>query len=267
MEHANTIDDFFELRPTLAANPEGLEQRPLSWYWCSSLTPRHKETLARLGLQPVRLVRHMVKDKQEVAGVFHKHERVQRQVNCLVGTPHDLHKEANKGGRRVRFLSNVRGNESGGLLMGYESMDPTSTKVHVDLSSLELHALLAESIPVVDIVTYEMHGVQRFALVTDTSQPSTFVLTGATGAEINSWLLQTRLVLKLVRCYLEKGETKFIAVARRSSIPRWSWVANVSSDTLSNRLRSQGAYLVDLDVSCDPGGRTKFSGVFYRWKQ
>lgn len=273
MENENLIDSAAEVQPLLQLHSDSVvlekhqERRPLSWYWCVSLTPQHKETLSRLGLQPIRLIQHMMNGKAVVAGLFHKLEGGQSDIHSLSCTRQALREQVKTAGWKLRFLSNEWVREDVRLNLGYEFTETTSTRVHVDLSSLELHSLLAESISVVDIVTYEVNSVQRFALITDTHQPTTFVLSGASAHEINAWLQQTRLVLKRVRSYQERGETRIIAVACRSSVQRWSWVANVNSEVITNRLRSQEYYPVDLDVSVDAKGRSNFSAVFYRWKQ
>lgn len=260
------VDHFLASNLTLLEARRHTHQRPLSWYWTPDLPNGFQATLRNLGFTPVRLVRYQAGSSPGTAALFHKRSPQSPRAEWHTVDSTQLSQTNRSGSLKAESLC-FQDSRDGwrASVLASETM-ASSTRVHVGLDRSTVQALQHSGLPIVELVPHVVDGEQRFAAITDAEGPPSLVLTGATSNELMYWIKERKLVLSLLRRYVDGGDVRFAAVAQHSSVRNWSWWVDADADTLANKVKSLGGYLVDLDAYFNDRGMLRFSAVMYRWR-
>jgi hypothetical protein len=251
---------------TLLEAPRYAHQRPLSWYWTPDLPNGFHATLKNLGFTPVRLIRYRQGSTAVTAALFHK-----RPMQTPRAEWHSMNREqldnANRSGSlKAESLCIQESGDDWSVLVLASETTASSTRVHLGLDRAAVQGLMHSGLSIIELVPQVVDREQRFAAITDAEGPPSHVLTGATSDELMYWLKERKLVLTRLRRYVDQGEIRFAAVAHHSSVRTWSWWVDADADTMANKVKSLGGYLVDLDAYFNERGLLRFSAVMYRWR-
>lgn len=200
------------------------------------------------------------------AALFHKRPMQSARAEWFTMSKAELDQTNRYGSLKVESLCihESKSDWSAGVLASKTTA--STTRIHLGLDRAAVQGLKHSGLSIIELVPHVVEGEQRFAAITDAEGTPSQVLAGATANELMYWIKERKLVLTRLRRYLDNGEVRFAAVAQHTSVRTWSWWVDADAETMANKIKNLGGYLVDLDAYYNERGLLRFSAVMYRWR-
>ena len=233
-----------------------VKKPPESWSWSHDIKPNQIASVLTPGSRLVRLSSYGEGTARRFAAVMFPGAERSHALDLDAAA---LQARLADGARPVVITASADARFS----VVFEHGPGALATAHVELDDAALRALVDERHAIADFATYVSGGARRYAAIVEERAAQSFVITGASAAELDAQLLAHGATLTRLRAYREGGAPRFAAIAERTKQAGWAWYADLDGDGVARQLETNAAYPYDLDATRDERG-VRFTVVMYR---